>query len=143
MRPSRSRRQRFRLGPVDPVPVLFGGLREAGSGGGEVLRSHHGPEGYLGIECQEPRFGDCGDLRRIFHVEDDGGGAVAVVVGEEVGRFRLEVGEDAIDGGTESEGFDVGRCRTPWGWIREAACAWVFLLLWGGLLVAGHGLISQ
>jgi hypothetical protein len=45
---------------------------------------------------------------RSLHVEDYGGGAVAVVVGQEVGRFRLEVSEYAIDGGTESAGFDMG-----------------------------------
>ena len=39
-----SRAENFSLGLTNLVPELFSGLRNARSGGSEVLRGHHGPE---------------------------------------------------------------------------------------------------
>ena len=83
------------------LPVLLTSLADRGTCLCEVLRVHHRTDANLCVECQKPWLGYCRNLRRVLHVEDYGAGTIAVIVREEIGRFRFEVSQNFLDCGAE------------------------------------------
>ena len=73
----------------------------------QVLRVHDRPQRDFCVEREKPGLSDRGNLRCVLHVEHDGAGPLAVIVREEIGRFRFEIGQDSLDRGTQ--GSILGR----------------------------------
>ena len=60
----------------------------------QVLRCHRWQELDLRVEVKEPGFGVLGDLRRVFHVDDQVAAPGSTPCGE-IGRFGVAIVEDA------------------------------------------------
>src|SRR5215471_6998689 len=84
------------------LPVMFNRLSNRGTRLREVLWVHYGSNRYPGVEREEPGLGNRRNLRWVRHVEHDRSRPLPLVVREEIGRFRFEIGHNSLDGRTES-----------------------------------------
>src|SRR5690349_325265 len=91
--------------------VLFDGAIDCRTGFGQILRVHDRPEPDLRVESEEPRFGYGRNFRGILHVKDDCAGALAFIVGEEIGSFGLKIGQNLLDRGSQSASLGGGISR--------------------------------
>ena len=82
--------------PLVLLPVLLDRAVDPRAPRRKVLRRHRRPHRESCMKRQEPGFGDGGQLRRLFHIEEYVPRALAIVF-REVRRFRLELVQDTLN----------------------------------------------